>query len=175
MQVTETLKEGLKREYSIVVSAAELDAKVNEKLAEAQPEVELKGFRKGKVPLALLKKQFGKRLLGEAMQESIDGAMNQHFDESGERPALQPDVKMSNEDWKEGEDVHVDLKYEALPKIPELDFKTVELERMVAKADADSVDEAVVVTCAAATWPRAAPPPAPKSRRRQTCQGRLAH
>ncbi|MGB2505685.1 MAG: trigger factor family protein, partial [Paracoccaceae bacterium] len=96
MQVTETLKEGLKREYSIVVSAGELDAKVNEKLAEAQPEVELKGFRKGKVPLALLKKQFGKRLLGEAMQESIDGAMNQHFDESGERPALQPDVKMSN-------------------------------------------------------------------------------
>jgi len=45
------------------------------------------------VPLALLKKQFGKRLLGEAMQESIDGAMNQHFDDSGERPALQPDVK----------------------------------------------------------------------------------
>ena len=143
MQVTETLKEGLKREYSIVVSAAELDAKVNEKLAEAQPEVELKGFRKGKVPLALLKKQFGKRLLGEAMQESIDGAMNQHFDDSGERPALQPDVKMSNEDWKEGDDVHVDLKYEALPTIPELEFKTVELERMVAKADADSVDEAL--------------------------------
>ena len=127
MQVTETLKEGIKREYSIVVSAAELDAKVNEKLAEAQPEVELKGFRKGKVPLALLKKQFGKRLLGEAMQESIDGAMNQHFDDSGERPALQPDVKMSNEDWKEGDDVHVDLKYEALPTIPELEFKTVEL------------------------------------------------
>ncbi len=143
MQVTETLKKGLKREYSIVVSAGELDAKVNEKLAEAQPEVELKGFRKGKVPLALLKKQFGKRLLGEAMQESIDGAMNQHFDESGERPALQPDVKMSNEDWKEGEDVHVDLKYEALPTIPELEFKTVKLERMVAKADADSIDEAL--------------------------------
>ena len=50
---------------------------------------------------------------------------------------------MSNEDWKEGDDVHVDLKYEALPTIPELEFKTVELERMVAKADADSVDEAL--------------------------------
>ena len=95
------------------------------------------------MPLALLKKQFGKRLLGEAMQESIDGAMNQHFDDSGERPALQPDVKMSNEDWKEGDDVHVDLKYEALPTIPSLSSKTVELERMVAKADADSVDEAL--------------------------------
>ena len=105
MQVTETLNEGLKRGYNITVTAAELDEKVNEKLTEAQPEVEMKGFRKGKVPMALLKKQFGQRLLGEAMQETIDGAMNKHFEDSGERPALQPEVKMTNEDWKEGDDV----------------------------------------------------------------------
>ena len=102
MQVTETLNEGLKRGYQITVTAAELDAKVNEKLAEAQPEIEMKGFRKGKVPMALLKKQFGQRLLGEAMQETIDGAMASHFEESGDRPAAQPDVKMTNDDWKEG-------------------------------------------------------------------------
>ena len=59
MQVTETLNEGLKRAYQIVLTAGELDEKVNEKLAEAQPDVEMKGFRKGKVPMALLKKQFG--------------------------------------------------------------------------------------------------------------------
>ena len=64
MQVTETLKDGLKRAYTITVTAAELEAKVQEKLLEAQPEVEIKGFRKGKVPLAILKKQFGQRLLG---------------------------------------------------------------------------------------------------------------
>ena len=143
MQVNETLKEGLKRGYSIIVSASELDRKVNEKLAEAQPEVEMKGFRKGKVPMSLLKKQFGQRLLGEAMQESIDGAMNEHFEKTGERPALQPDVKMTNEDWKEGDDVHVDLTYEALPEIPEVDLKTVNLEKLVAKADDAAVDEAL--------------------------------
>ena len=55
MQVTETLNEGLKRGYKIVVTAAELDEKVMDKLKEAQPNVELKGFRKGKVPLPLLK------------------------------------------------------------------------------------------------------------------------
>ena len=82
MQVTETLNEGLKRAYSITVTAAELDATVNTKLVEAQPEVEMKGFRKGKVPMAMLKKQFGDRLMGEAMQESIDGAMNKHFEET---------------------------------------------------------------------------------------------
>ncbi|MCF6443378.1 trigger factor [Nereida sp. MMG025] len=143
MQVTETLNEGLKRGYSIVVPATELDAKVNEKLAEAQPEVEMKGFRKGKVPMALLKKQFGPRILGEAMQEAIDGAMNKHFEETGDRPALQPDVKMTNEDWKEGDDVHVDVSYENLPTIPEVDFSDVTLERMVVKADDAAVDEAL--------------------------------
>ncbi|MEM6479537.1 MAG: trigger factor family protein, partial [Pseudomonadota bacterium] len=80
MQVTETLNEGLKRGYKISLPASELDDKVTEKLKEAQPEVEMKGFRKGKVPLALLKKQFGDRIMGEALQETIDGAMSAHFE-----------------------------------------------------------------------------------------------
>ncbi|MEL6781738.1 MAG: trigger factor [Pseudomonadota bacterium] len=143
MQVTETLNEGLKRAYQIVVTANELDEKVNEKLTEAQPEIEMKGFRKGKVPMPLLKKQFGQRLLGEAMQEAVDGAMSKHFEDSGDRPALQPEVKMTNEDWKEGDDVHVEMNYEALPDIPEVDLAKIKLEKLVVKpADAD-IDEAL--------------------------------
>lgn len=143
MQVTETLNEGLKRGYAITVTASELDDKVNEKLAEAQPEVEMKGFRKGKVPMALLKKQFGQRLMGEAMQESIDGAMSKHFEDSGDRPAMQPEVKMTNEDWKEGDNVEVAMSYEALPTIPEIDLKSISLEKLVVKADDEAVDEAL--------------------------------
>ncbi|EBA16189.1 trigger factor [Roseobacter sp. SK209-2-6] len=143
MQVTETLNEGLKRGYAITVTAAELDDKVNEKLVEAQPEVEMKGFRKGKVPMALLKKQFGQRLMGEAMQEAIDGAMNKHFEDSGDRPALQPNVKMTNEDWKEGDDVNVEMSYEALPTIPEVDLSGVELEKLIVKAEDEAVTEAL--------------------------------
>ncbi|MCC5963348.1 MAG: trigger factor [Rhodobacteraceae bacterium] len=143
MQVTETLNDGLKRGYEITVTAAELEAKVDEKLVEAQPEIEMKGFRKGKVPMALLKKQFGQRLLGEAMQDAVDGAMNQHFEDSGDRPALQPEVKMTNEDWKEGDDVVVTLNYEALPKIEAPDFSDVTLEKLVAKADEAAVQEAL--------------------------------
>ena len=112
MQVTETTNDGLKRGYAITLTADELEAKVNEKLKEAQPDIEMKGFRKGKVPLPLLKKQFGQRVMGEAMQEAIDGAMQSHFDETGDRPAMQPEVKMTNEDWKEGDDVHVEMSYE---------------------------------------------------------------
>ncbi|MDG2451422.1 MAG: trigger factor [Paracoccaceae bacterium] len=143
MQVTETLNEGLKRGYSIVVTAAELEEKVNAELAEAQPEIEMKGFRKGKVPMALLKKQYGQRMLGEAMQKAIDEAMAKHFEDSGDKPAMQPDVKMTNEDWKEGDDVNVDMSYEMLPPIPEVDFAKMKLERMSVKADDASVAEAL--------------------------------
>ncbi|WP_172296193.1 trigger factor [Pseudoruegeria sp. HB172150] len=143
MQVTETLNEGLKRGYSITLTAAELDEKVNAKLAEAQPEVQMKGFRKGKVPMALLKKQFGQRVLGEAMQEAIDGAMQSHFEDSGDRPALQPSVEMTNEDWKEGDDVEVAMSYEKLPEIPEVDTKALKLEKLVVKAEDGAVDEAL--------------------------------
>ncbi|MDO7706796.1 MAG: trigger factor, partial [Loktanella sp.] len=134
---------GLKRGYAITVTAAELDAKVIEKLKEAQPDVEMKGFRKGKVPMAMMRKQFGPRVLGEAMQEAIDGAMQEHMEKSGDRPATQPEMKMTNPDWKEGEDVAVDVSYERLPDVPEVDFKAIKLDRMKVEADEESVKEAL--------------------------------
>ncbi len=144
MQVTETLNDGLKRGYTITITAAELEAKVTEKLVEAQPDVEIKGFRKGKVPLAIMRKQFGQRLMGDAMQETIDAAMKSHFATSGDRPALQPDVKMVGGDtWKEGQDVVVEMAYEALPPIPDLDSSTITLDRVSVKADDTAVAEAL--------------------------------
>ncbi|WP_417259044.1 trigger factor [Celeribacter sp.] len=144
MQVTETLNEGLKRGYQITIPAAELDEKVNAKLKEAQPEVEMKGFRKGKVPMALLKKQFGPRILGEAMQETVDSAMSAHFEETGDKPAMQPNVVMDGgEEWKEGDDVVVNLTYEALPEIPDADLSGVKLEKLVVKAADAEVDDAL--------------------------------
>ncbi|MEN8918380.1 MAG: trigger factor, partial [Octadecabacter sp.] len=150
MSVKETLNEGLKRGYEITITAAELDATVTDKLKEAQPEVEMKGFRKGKVPMAMMKKQFGPKVLGEAMQESVDGAMNKHLEASGERPAMQPEMKMANEDWKEGDDVVVTVSYEALPEVPEVDFSKIKLEKLVVKADDASVDEALTSLAATA-------------------------
>jgi trigger factor len=143
MQVTEIQNEGLKRGYQITVSAADLETKVNEKLAEAQPQIEMKGFRKGKVPMALLKKQHGQRLLGEAMQDAIDGAMRKHFEATGDRPAMQPKVEMTNQDWKEGDDVVVAMTYERLPDVPEVDLSGIVLERLVVAVDDADIDEAL--------------------------------
>ena len=143
MQVTESVNEGLKRGYQITIPAADLDAKVDEKLREAQPDIEMKGFRKGKVPLPLLKKQFGQRLLGEAMQEAVDGAISKQLEETGDRPALQPRVEMVGEDWKAGDDVVVSMEYEALPEIAEPDLSGITLEKLVVKADDAAVEEAL--------------------------------
>jgi trigger factor len=143
MQITETLAEGLKREYQITITGSDMETRVNTKLVEAQPEIAMKGFRKGKVPMALLKKQFGPRLLGEAMQEAVDGAMQDHLEASGDRPAMQPAVKMVNEDWKEGDDIIVSLAYEKLPEIPSVDYKALKLEKLVAKPADAEIDEAL--------------------------------
>lgn len=143
MQVTETQNEGLKRGYNLTISAAELDETVEAKLKEAQPSVELKGFRKGKVPMAMMRKQFGERVLGEALQETVDGAMSKHLEENSHRPVMQPDMKMTNEDWKPGQDVEIAISYEILPEMPEVDLTKIELERLVVKADAKDVDEAL--------------------------------
>ena len=143
MQVTETLNEGLKRGNAIRLPAGELEAKVTEKLEEARKDFQMKGFRKGKAPAALMKKMFGKSVLGEAMQESIDKAMREHFEASGDRPALQPEVKMTSEDWQEGQDVEVSMTYEALPLVPEVAFGELKLQKLVAEIDDAAVEEAL--------------------------------
>ncbi len=144
MQVKETQNEGLKRGYQFTLPAADLAATVDAKLKEAQPEVEMKGFRKGKVPMAMLKKQFGPRILGDAMQDAIDGALKSHLDTSGDRPATQPKVEMQNgEGWKEGDDVVVNVSYEALPPIPEVDLSGLTLEKLSVPAEDAAITEAL--------------------------------
>jgi len=142
MQVTETLNEGLKRAYNILLTANQLEESVQGKLIEAQPTFEMKGFRKGKVPMSLLKKQFGQQIMGEVMQESIDNAMKEHFDNTGDRPAQQPSMEMKDGDsWKQGDDVEVSISYERLPDIPEVDFKKIKLKRMVVEVDGKAIKE----------------------------------
>ena len=143
MQVTETKAEGLRREYSVVVPAAELEAKTTEKLEKVRKGFQMKGFRKGKAPLPLLRKMFGKSLLGEVVQETVDEAVRRHLEETGHRPARQPEVRIVNERLDEGQDLEVEVKYECLPEIPEVDLSEIKLERRVVKVEESAVEEAL--------------------------------
>jgi len=143
MQVTQTKAEGLRREYSVVVTAAALEAKTTEKLETVREGFQMKGFRKGKAPLPLLKKMFGKSVLGEVVQETVEATVASHLEESGDRPAQQPDIKIVNEAFDEGDDLTVEFHYECLPDVPELDFSAVKLERKLVTVEDSSVDEAL--------------------------------
>jgi trigger factor len=143
MLVTETKVEGLRREYSVVVTAEALEAKTTEKLMTVREGFQMKGFRKGKAPLPLLKKMFGKSVLGEVVQETVEQTVAEHLKDSGHRPAQQPDIKVVNEQFDEGDDLTVEFNYECLPDVPEVDFSKIKLERKTVTVEESSVDEAL--------------------------------
>ncbi|HKK50348.1 MAG TPA: trigger factor, partial [Myxococcota bacterium] len=141
MQVTETMADGLRREYSVVVSADALERKTTEKLETVRADFQMKGFRKGKAPMPLLKKMFGKSVMGEVVQEAVEETVQAHLTETGHRPAQQPEIKIANEDFQEGDDLKVEIAYDCLPEVPKLDYSQIELERRVVEVDESAVED----------------------------------
>ena len=92
MQVTETLSEGLKREYKVVVPAAELETKVNERLDELKSRVRINGFRPGKVPVAHLKRMYGRATMAEVIESTVRDTNNKIVSENGYKLAADPKV-----------------------------------------------------------------------------------
>lgn len=135
MQVTETLNEGLKRGYHFVVPATFLNEKVEEKLAAEQPNIQLNGFRKGKVPISLIRRLFAKGVKDEIRESTLKEKVDTHFSDSDERPATRPSIDIKSSGETDGEDLSFSLAYEVFPDIPEIDFKTIELEKLVVAAD----------------------------------------
>jgi len=84
------------------------------------------------------------------MQEAIDGAMRSHFEATGDRPALQPEIRMQDESWKEGQDVVVSMSYEALPEVPEVGFSDIALQKFVVAATPEAVEDALARLAAGA-------------------------
>ncbi|HEX6957434.1 MAG TPA: trigger factor [Ferrovibrio sp.] len=139
MQITEISASGLKREYKVVINAAALESQVNEKLEALRQRVNMPGFRPGKAPAALIKKQYGRALLGEAMEESVNSALQKTIEENQLRPAMQPKVDLQN--FEEGKDVECTIAIELLPDIEPGDFKSIKLERLVVEPTEAEVDE----------------------------------
>ncbi|WIM14018.1 trigger factor [Enhydrobacter sp.] len=141
MQVTELSAEGLKRQFKIVVPAGDLSAKVDERLVELSRTAQMPGFRRGKVPVGLLKKQYGQALYGEALEQAVNQGTTKAIEDRGLRPALQPKVDLK--ELAEGKDVEFEVALEVLPEIGKLDFSDIELERLKAEVPEAEIDETV--------------------------------
>lgn len=141
MQVTELSAEGLKHQFKIVVPAGDLTSKIDERLAEMAKTAALPGFRPGKVPVGLLKKQYGQALFGEAVEAAVNTSTAKAIEDRGLKPALQPRVDLKQ--LEEGKDVEFEVVVEVLPEIGKLDFSGIEIERLKAEVPEKDIDEAL--------------------------------
>ncbi|MGZ5918999.1 MAG: trigger factor [Hyphomicrobium sp.] len=149
MQVTEANTEGLKRTLKVVVGADELGRRFSERLDEIKDRVQLKGFRKGKVPVPHLKKMYGRSLMAEVLEQTVKETSSKAIADRNERAVMQPSYTLP-EDEKEIEQVlegKADLAYsmtfEVLPSFDLVDPKTLKLERLRADVEPGAIDKAV--------------------------------
>jgi trigger factor len=149
MQVTETTAAGLKREYRVVVPAIDLEAKVQARLDDLKGRVQLRGFRPGKVPVAHLKRIYGKSAMAEVIESAVREANDKIVSDHGFKLATEPKVVLPTEEGAvdgiiEGKsDLAYTVEMEIVPPIALTDFKTLKLERLTAEVSDEEVDQAV--------------------------------
>jgi trigger factor len=149
MQVTETLSEGLKREYRVVVTASDLDSKVNTRLDELKGQVRINGFRPGKVPAGHLKRMYGKSVMAETIEATVRDTNAKIVADNNLRLAMEPQVKLPTEEAAiqavvEGKaDLDYSVAMEILPKIELAPFRDIALDRLTTDVSDAEVDEAI--------------------------------
>jgi trigger factor len=141
MQVTETNAEGLRREFKVVFPASELGERMDARLKELSGQVNLPGFRPGKVPATIIKARFGDAVRGEVIERALNEGAQRTLEEQGVRPATQPKVEV--DEYEAGQDLAFTLEVEVLPEIEPADFASYTLERLEPVADDQAVQEAL--------------------------------
>jgi len=143
MQVTETLSEGLRRAYTVVVPAADIESKRAARLASLGKTLRLPGFRPGKVPPTVVKQRYGTAVNAEVLEQSVSEATQQVLTDRGLRPALQPKVDVVNLDSSGDQDLEFKVELELLPEIALPDFGAITLTRLKAETAPETVDKAL--------------------------------
>lgn len=141
MEITETSAEGLKHELSVVIAAADIERRIENRLNEIAREIRLPGFRPGKVPLGVIRKRYGPSVMGEVLERAVGDSSAEAMRERNLRPALQPKVEIVS--FNEGADLHYKMAIEVLPEIQPMDFAELKLERLKAVASDEEIDRAL--------------------------------
>lgn len=141
MAITQTLSDGLKREFEVVITDNEINKLVNVKLENIAKEVNLPGFRRGKVPISVVKNRFGKQILGEVVRESVDSFTKETIEKNNLIPSSQPKVEIVS--FEEGQDLKAKLSVEIMPEIEIPDLSKLDITKPVVKVSEKEIDEAV--------------------------------
>ena len=141
MQVTETLSEGLKRGFTVTVPAAEIASKRDARLKEVAANLNLPGFRPGKVPVSLAKQRYGESVWAEVLEQTVSDALRNVFDERGIRPAGQPKVDLVSGQTDDGKDLEFTVEAEILPEIAVPDLSDLTLTRLKANVSDEAINK----------------------------------
>jgi trigger factor len=141
MQVNELKKEKLKREYAVKVDAGMIDRQMEEQLQSISKRVKIPGFRPGHIPVKILKQRYGKTVLGEVLEKTVNVSSSDVLKQKGERPALQPKIEITSYD--EGKDLEYTLSYEVLPEIPTVDYAKITLEKLTFDVPEEEIEESL--------------------------------
>lgn len=140
MQTVETLNEGLKRAYTLTITAKDIEKKVDAELQRVAPQMRMPGFRPGKVPANLVRKMHGPALLQDALNTSIQEGVQSLIAEKQLRPAMQPSVEL-NDGYEPGKDAEIKVALEVLPQVPTPAIDGLKLERLTVPVADEAIDE----------------------------------
>jgi trigger factor len=140
MQTVETLNEGLKRAFTLTITAKDIDAKVDVELKRLAPQMKMPGFRPGKVPANLIRKMHGPALTQDALNAAIQESVQTLVAEKQLRPAMQPSVELED-GYDLGKDAVVKVEMEVLPQVPAPAIDGIKLERLTVPVADDAVTE----------------------------------
>lgn len=138
MQTVETLNEGLKRAYTLKITAKDIESRVDAELKRVAPTVKMPGFRPGKVPANLVRKMHGDALMQDALNSSIQQGIQELIAEHKLRPALQPSVSLED-GYQLGQDASITVELEVLPDVPTPAIEGLKLERLTVPVDETAV------------------------------------
>jgi trigger factor len=144
IQITQKSGEGLSRVYGVTVPIKDLLDKLEAKIVEMRPQMNIKGFRPGKVPAAHVKRMYGKSLMSEIVQQALNDSQQQALDEAKVRVATSPDLQLGGDIEKvlAGQaDLTFDLAVQVMPEFEPVDVATLELKRPVHEVGDEEVDE----------------------------------
>jgi trigger factor len=144
MQVTETLSDGLKRGYTVVLPVADLESRRTERLTSLGKTLRIPGFRPGKVPMPIVRQRYGTAVSAEILEDSVNQATQKVLSERGLRPVQQPKIDLVTENPTAlTSDLEFRLEMEVLPDIAMPDFGAIELTRVKAEVQPDAVDKSL--------------------------------
>lgn len=140
MQTVETLNEGLKRAYTLTITAKDIEGKVDAELKRIAPQMKMPGFRPGKVPANLVRKMHGPALLQDALNTALQEGVQSLIAEQNLRPAMQPQVELA-EGYEPGQDAKLTVTLEVLPQVPTPAIDALKLDRLTVPVADEAVDE----------------------------------